>query len=261
MNTLKLRLLLAAVWSCAASASALTLTLNPAEDAFVSSANPAGNYGSAGALGAAAAGLSKGEFDSLLKFDFSTLKTSFDITYGVGQWTIGSITLRFTATPPGNVIFNGNLAGPGSSNINTAGSFALKWMANDSWIEGNGTPALANSISGAITFATLPNYLGGSDEALGTFSFSGATSGNTPAYSLGLTTAFKADATAGNMVSLLLLPADGSVAMLVNSRNNMNAANFPLLSVTATPEPGATTLLAGAALAWFARRRRPMGAA
>jgi hypothetical protein len=258
MKTLTLRLLpVLAGWLLGTSASADTLTLNPLQDAFVTSDNSTNNYGSAGALSVSASGLPKGEFNALLKFDLAGLKTSFDTTFGAGLWAIDSISLRLTSTAPNNPIFNGFQAGPGPSNVNTAGLFAVQWLSDDSWIEGNGTPAANNNVPGAVTFSTLTNYLGGADEALGTFSFNGATSGNST-YNLGLATAFKADTTAGNLVSLLLLPGDSSVAMLFNSQNNGAVGNRPLLSVTASavPEPGAGALLASGAALGLLRRRR-----
>ena len=238
----------------AASAPAATFALNPTADAFVSSANPTSNYGGAGALGVSAAALSAGEFDSLLQFNLAAAKASFDTAFGAGQWTINSITLQLTATAPNTAIFNGFGSGAGGTNINFAGQFSAKWMQNDSWTEGNGTPGGA-STTGGIVFSGLPSFLSGADEALGNFAFGGATNGNTT-ISLGLTPSFVADATAGNALSLLLLPADNGVGMLVNSRSTGTTANRPLLTLSAIPEPGSTTLIAGAALALLARRRR-----
>ena len=92
-----------------------TVTLNPAADAFVT-AGPTGNlsgnnYGAAGALSVAASGLAKGEFQSVLRFDLSGAKTSFNSQFGAGQWSIQSITLSLTATAPNNAIFNASAAG------------------------------------------------------------------------------------------------------------------------------------------------------
>src|SRR6516225_5976281 len=100
-------------------ASAATFTLSPTQDTFVSSANSTSNYGAAGALLVNAAGLSKGEFDSLLQFNFAAAKSSFDLTFGVGQWSIQSVTLQLTSANPGNPIFNSPA---------TAGAFTLTWM-------------------------------------------------------------------------------------------------------------------------------------
>src|SRR5262245_59815388 len=48
-----------------------TALLTPTADAFVVAAQPTNNYGGAGALSAAAAGLARGEFQSVLRFDTS----------------------------------------------------------------------------------------------------------------------------------------------------------------------------------------------
>ena len=153
------------------SARAATSSSNPTQDALVTAANPTSNYGGAGALGAAAAAvLPQGEFDSLLQFNLAAAKASFDSAFGAGLWAIDGMTLQLTATAPNNSIFNGFGAGPGATNINFAGQFAVKWMQNDSWTEGNGTPASA-STTGGVTFSTLPIFVSGADESLGIFSF------------------------------------------------------------------------------------------
>src|SRR5689334_8158093 len=94
---------------------AATFTLNPSADAFVTTgptANLSGNnYGGAGALSVAAPGLANGEFQSVLRFDLSGAKSSFDTQFGAGQWSIQSISLALTATAPNNAIFNASAAG------------------------------------------------------------------------------------------------------------------------------------------------------
>jgi len=96
----------------ASAPAGLIVSLNPTADSFVSSANPARNFGSAGALDVSGTGTLKGEFDSLLRFDLATAKTQFDIAFGAGQWAIDSVTLRLTTATPNNSIFNNpNAAG------------------------------------------------------------------------------------------------------------------------------------------------------
>lgn len=245
-----------------AAVRAATVSLNPVADAFVTAGSsdpnagsPNANYGGTGALAVSAAALPKGEFDSLLKFDLSSAKATFDGAFGATPWAIDSITLQLTSSQPNNSIFNGNGAGPGGSNVNFAGAFLVKWMQNDSWIEGNGSPASPGSTG--ITYSTLPTFLTVEDEPLGTFAFGGGTSGNNT-WNLALANSFKADATAGGTVSLLLLPADGMVGYLAGSRSS---GSRPLLIVgaSAVPEPTTSALLAGAACTWGARRRRYAG--
>jgi hypothetical protein len=228
--------------------SAATFTLNPVADAFVTT-GPSGNltlnnYGGAGALSIAAPGLSRGEFQSVLQFDLSAARASFDAQFGAGQWSIQSITLTLTATAPNKPIFN----------TSAAGLFGISWMQNDSWLEGTGSPGLPTTTG--ITFANLPGFLSAADEALGTFSFAGGTNG-TAAYSLGHTSGFLADALAGNVVSFRLFAADSAVSYLADSRNFGTVSARPLLSIVAVPEPGALCLLAtGVLLSAAARRSR-----
>lgn len=258
-TTMKFRLCLFFLSAFVAQASATVVSLNPTEDAFVSSANPNSNYGGAGALAVSGSALSKGEFDSLLQFDFSSATTAFNAAFGTGLWAITSVSLQLTATAPNNALFNGNGAGSGGGNTNFAGQFSINWLQNDAWTEGTGTPASPGSTG--ITFTTLPSFQSGADETLGTNSFSGATSGST-SWSLSLQSSFLSDAMAGNSVSLLLLPADTGIAYLTDSRSFGTTGFRPLLTVSASavPEPSTKALLAIMALvalgvaAW--RRRR-----
>jgi hypothetical protein len=236
------RLLLPAACALAAlapAASATQVLLNPTQDAFVSSANPSSNYGKAGALLVDAAGLPKGEFDSLLEFNLASAKSTFDSTFGVGNWVIQSIQLQLISTTPNNSIFN---------SPNTAGSFTVTSMQNTGWAEGTGTPSAPTTTG--ITFSTLPSFRGGSDELLGTYSFPGGTTGSNT-YSLGLTPNFFSAATGGGLVSLLALPADSGIIYTANSEDNMTPSNHPVLIVTAqVPEPasGSLVIISGLAI-------------
>jgi hypothetical protein len=213
--------------------TAATFSLNPSADAFVTtgpSGNLSGNnYGAAGALSVAAPNLSQGEFQSVLQFSLSGAKSSFDTQFGAGQWTIQSVMLQLTAAPPNNAIFNAS----------AGGQFRLSWMQNDGWTEGAGTPAAPTTTG--VTFSTLSNFVGVADESLGTFSYNGATSGNST-YTLNLTPSFSADVLAGNAVSLRMFAADTTVSYVFDSRNFGTASARPLLTITAVPEPGSFAL-------------------
>ena len=232
------------------SGHAATFALNPSIDAFVT-AGPTGNlsinnYGGAGALSIAAAGLSKGEFQSVLQFNLNGAKSSFDSQFGAGHWSIQSATLQLTATPPNNSIFNPS----------GVGQFSVSWMQNDGWTEGNGTPQ-SPSASG-VTFSTLSNFVGIGDEALGVFNFNGATNGNAT-YSLTLTPSFSAEILAGSTVSFRMFAADSTVSYLFDSQNFGNAALRPLLTISAIPEPGTVCLCAVGVFSWrsaFGNKRR-----
>src|ERR1700685_2540826 len=126
--------------SCLAGAGGvlaqITVTNNPAIDAFVRSADPTHNYGAAGALAVSgsiatnSASINNGLLDSFLQFNVSSTVSSFNTAFGVGQWTIAGITLGVTAMAPNNPVFNYG-----------SGTFAVDWMANNAWTEGTGTPA------------------------------------------------------------------------------------------------------------------------
>ncbi len=214
------------VWAASSS-------VNPSADAFVTTGATANlsnnNYGGAGALSIAAPNLAQGEFQSVLQFSLSSVKSAFDSQFGVGQWTIQSVTLQLTATAPNNAIFNPS----------AAGQFFISWMQNDGWAEGTGTPQLPTQTG--IAFATLNSFLSPADEALGTFSFNGATSGNST-YTLGLTPSFSADILTGNNVSFRMFAADTTVSYLSDSRSFGTASARPLLTITAVPEPTSVAL-------------------
>ena len=242
---------LPARWGCAAALMLLTLgstaargaivDLTPSADAFVTSALPDANFGGAGAIGAAAVGLPQGEFQSVLRFTTAAAKSSFDATYGAGQWSIQSAVLKLTAAPPNNAIFNAS----------AAGTFAARWMQNDAWLEGTGNPAAPGATG--ITYNTLPTFVSGSDEALGSFATTGAT-GGAFTYALNLTPGFTADLLAGDPTSLRLLTADATLSVLFRSREFGTAANRPVLSLTAVPEPHALGLLLFSASVALSRR-------
>jgi len=229
-------------------AFAVSASINPSADAFVTTGSggslTAYNYGGAGALSVAAPGLSGGEFQSVLQFGLSGVKSSFDSQFGVGAWSLQSVTLRLTAAFPNNAMFNSP----------AAGQFRVAWMQNDGWIEGTGTPQ-TTSIAG-ISFSTLSNFVSGSDQVLGTFSYNGATSGNA-SYSLSPAGSFAADIMAGNIVSLRMYAVGSSLSYVANSRNFSTGSQWPLLTVSAiaVPEPGVAAL-GGMGLLLFVSSRR-----
>ena len=248
-------------------ATATMISLNPIADAFVTGGSvhpnagvPTMNYGGAGALQVSAAGTTKGEMQSLLRFDFSTAKSSFDTTYGAGNWIFQSITFQLgtnfgtQGTQPNNPIFN---------TIN-AGLFQIDWLANDNWGEGSGTPALpfepSSSPVDGVTFASLGSLISAADRSLGTFSYVPVGNTNPPSippalYNLELNPDFLIDASAGNSVSFRVFAADSTVSYLFNSRS-FGGSTRPGLIVEAVPEPGMPSILAGGAFFQLLKRRR-----
>ena len=218
--------------------SAFTVSLSPNADAFVRSADPAQNYGGGGAVsvsGAAAvngAGQQNGLFDALLRFPLGSAVSSFDTTFGAGNWAISAVTLRLTeVAAPNNAIFN---RGVGMLNI--------AWLADDGWAEGTGTPATPTT--DGVTWNNLPSLTPvGGTVGLGTFANAGQN--GTLSFSLPLTDLmFPNDLGSGSSASLLLSAANDSIGFTFNSRTFATASVRPVLEVTAVPEPGTTLLLA-----------------
>lgn len=205
-----------------------TFTLSPLADAFVSSTNPANNYGGAGSFEISAAGLPKGEFQSLLQFDLSSAKANFDSVLGAGQWTLNSASLQLTAANPNNALFNSS----------AAGLIAIAWLQNDGWTEGAGTPTSPGATG--ITWNSLSTLFSAGDESVANFGFNGATSGNV-AISLTTSAGVIADAAAGSLLSLRMsAPAsESAVSALFNSRSFNTVASRPVLTLEAklVPEP------------------------
>jgi hypothetical protein len=235
-------------------AGAAVVTLTPTADAFVTNGTSGSltnnNYGGAGALGAAAAGLPKGEFDSVLQFDLSSAKSTFDSIYGAGQWSLADASLKLTANSPNNAIFNGFGSG------NTAGLFNINWFADDTWVEGTGTPGAPTT--NGITFATLPGFLGTTESLnLGgnPFNFDGSSTTATT-YDLALGSNFVNEVNSGSIVSLSLSAADATVAALWASRSVGTPSSRPTLTLV-VPEPGKAMLLGLGLCLLAARRKRP----
>lgn len=233
----------------AAPAQSLSLSTVPTADAFVTtgpSGNLSGNnYGGAGGVSVSAPGSANGEFQSVLKFDLSGAAASFDGAFGAGQWNLQSVTLQLTAAAPNAGIFNPS----------AAGQVGISWMQNDSWTEGTGNPGMPG-VTG-ITYTTLQStFIGAGDQSVGTFAFSGATSGAF-VYTLGLSAGLSADALAGSLLSLRLFGADSAVSGIFNSRSFITAASRPILTISAVPEPDPLALGGvGLALIGAVRRRR-----
>lgn len=230
-----------------AQANAASSTLGPIADAFVSSTNPANNYGGAGSFAVSAPGSAKGEFQSLLRFDLAPATASFNAAYGAGNWTLASATLRLTAANPNNALFNAS----------AAGGISAFWIQNDAWGEGSGTPMTPGATG--VTWNTLPSFLSSSDESLGAFSFAGSTSGSI-SVALVPSPGLRSDAVAGALASIHLAAADSTVSGLFNSRSFANVDSRPTLTLNAVlvPEPTPGSLAGAVVVLSFLLPRDPV---
>lgn len=210
--------------------SAVSIPLGASADAFLSEATPGGNFGGAGAIAISAPGSAKAEFQTVMSFSFSAAKIQLDTTFGAGGWTVDALSLQLTAASPNNAMFNAS----------AAGNIAVRWFADDTWVEGGGNPAGSN-VPG-LNYNSLSQLLASGTETAGSLAFGGGTSGvNT--ISLSLTSGLLADALNGSTASLNLHATDTTVSGLFNSRNNGTVANRPVLTLTASAIPEPSTWL------------------
>jgi len=228
----------------------ITVSTSSSQDAFVRSATPGNSYGAAGNLAISglvatnASGVQQGQFDSFLRFDASSAVSQFNSTYGAGQWTIASVTLTLTElAAPANAVFNRGV-----------GQFEVRWIGNDSWVEGNGTPMSPGTTG--VKWNDEPSVLNsGVDQTLGTFVNPGTNGLVT--LTLNLPASFLSDVSAGGLVSLFMTaPTNSTVGFTVISKDDTGGSSrWPTLSITAIPEPGTAGLVVVAGLAFWVRGR------
>ena len=241
---------LAGLGLAAAPATGQTVSqVGSSADAMILSSNPTLNYGAAGAISVSAP-KANGQLSSVIKFDLSSSKSLFDFTYGAGHWQVQSATLQLFEASPRSSVFNSPA---------TAGSIAVTWQANDSWVEGTGSPI--NTATDGITWNTQPSFQSGSDASMGSLAYDGQTTA-TPTYLLTLVGGFTSDVLAGGLTTLRLTAGDANVNGVFNAKEfGTGSPNRPVLSVTAVPaapapEPAGATLIIAAAAGWCGGRRR-----
>ncbi len=222
----------------------VTATNVPVADSFVSSLTASGNYGAAGALSVSgpiatnSVGQQEGLLDTFLQFNLSGVVSDFNSSFGAGQWAISSVKLNLTEQgAPNNTMFNRGV-----------GQFEVRWIANDSWLEGTGIPN--NPTTNGITYANEPSILNSNlDVSLGIFVNGG--SNGLVRFSLGTPSVFLGDIAAGGLVSLdLTATSNSTVGFTFNSKDFTTPSARPFFEVTAVtiPEPATVGLVAVAAV-------------
>lgn len=263
-----------------ASAETITQSLYSTADAFIwspsSTVVAAGTYADvasrnfgamssrhvAAATATGVSGKSQGAFDCVIRFDAASLASTLNATYGVGHWTIDSLSLYLMTSD--------NVAGPGIFNApGTAGKFSVSYMPIDGgWTQGSGylTPANYGSGNGA-TWNSIHSTLATSPATpLSTFDFvkqgvlKPATYADLGGDNLAGKSALTSALIAGNSVSLLLAAADDKVAFNFTSQSYGASSQMQydptlILTISTVPEPS-MVLLGAAGAAILASRRK-----
>jgi hypothetical protein len=227
-----------------------TFVLNPGSGATSPHASADNNYGAAGSLSVASATAAvdgygpKGEFITLLEFNFSSFT---DVT-------VTELSLTVTLN-------NGNSSAGGIFNFHPgcAGDFDILWFDFD-WEEGTGAPH--SDVSDGITYNSLMDMLNTNPaDYLETFYYGdydgdGENDTGTYTYLLDLSNGYYSDLldaiAVGDSLTLMLMASEGSdVTFNIGGRNNA------YLTVTAIPEPTSMIiLLAGSAVLFKTRRKK-----
>jgi archaellin len=215
----------------AGSARAAFFTNSPDADAFVRSNAPTLNYGKAGALNVSGinavngSGITNGAFDSFVRFNTAAMVANLNSLFGSNNWVISRARLQTTEIgSPANTLFNRG-----------KGALEIRWIANDNWAEGTGTPT--SPTTDGICYnneATLLNP--STDASLGAFTNAGVNFTNF--FSLALPAVFANDIAAGGEVTLFLTAIDANIGFTVDSRDFGTVSAWPYLIVSAVPQPG-----------------------
>jgi len=202
----------------------------PDADAFLRSLAATSNYGGGGALsvsGSAPVNGSNeqnGSFDSLMRFPTTSLVTSLDNAFGAQNWLITRARLLLNEmTMPDNEIFSRGV-----------GSFEVRWIASNDWVEGTGKPSMPTS--DGVAWQDLSGILNSNvDVCLGVFTNSGMD--GQVALVLALADRFINETRVGNEIGLYLTAASPEIGFTFNSRQFGNTNARPTLEITAMRDP------------------------
>ena len=169
-------------------------------------------------------------------------------TGSTGGWSINSIALQLTTSTVTNAIFNAS----------QPGTFDVKWISSNSWVEGTGTPNTPATTG--VKWTDFAGLTSGA-QAEGVFNVTNVGDGVTANYTLTPSSSLLTEVFSGSQASLALTadPTDSSMSALFNTRNFGTASRRPALIITASavaaPEPGRGMLLMLGTLCILRRRR------
>jgi len=208
----------------------ITLSVVPSADAFVIAREPTNNYGGAGAssvsgsAGTNADGQLNGAADSLARFPMSNLVSSADAALGTHDWLVTHATLRVyeMGAPPHPIFSRG------------VGQFEVRWIVNDSWIEGTGIPSMPTQ--DGVSWKDLSLILEPSiDQTLGFFTNTGAD--GPLSFDLALIPALVSDIRSGTEVGMYFTAASPEIGFTFDSRTFVVPSEQPRLEITAASQP------------------------
>jgi len=243
MKSVAILLLFLAITICTRAA---IFTNSVDADAFARSNAPTANYGGAGSLSVSgsssynvASNVTNGIADTFIRFNTAAMVTSFNSLFGANNWVVSGAKLQVTEVgTPNNSIFDQGV-----------GAFAIYWVADDTWTEGNGTP-MTGSTTGGIVYTNEPVLLTNTS-SLGTFTNTAANA--TLLFPLARPATFASDAQAGGEVTLFLTAIDPQTGFTFNSRSFGTTSARPFLEISAVPVPGISVVsLSGTNIVLFA---------
>lgn len=196
-------------------------------------AEPGRNFGGAGALAVAGASavnganVPQGQYQSILQFDASVATSAFNDQFGVGNWQLtGARLVLDGVAAPTNPIFNIG-----------AGFISLRWISDDNWLQGVGspTPPPVDAGGNEISWTFLQTLVAGSTTSLLATQQVVPQNGPVP-IPLTLTPQFAGDILAGGFVSIVAVPVSASVGVTFHALEFFPDPNLrPLLVLTALP--------------------------
>lgn len=209
---------------------AAVFTNSVSADSFVRASAPTSNYGGSGANAISgttatnSSGVANGAFDTFIRFNTASMVTNLNALYGSNSWAITNVTLQVMEVgAPNNALFNRG-----------KGAFEIRWITNDNWIEGTGSPG-APSTTG-IVYTNEPGLLNAAtDVSLGTYTNAGVD--GIELFALPLATSMINDIESGGEVGFFMTAVDSNIGFTFSARISTPTTNRPFLMVSAVPKP------------------------